>query len=226
MLRIPIPVALAVLIVAGAATVYFYVTVIQNPTQGAWTDQGPDTTYTYTVPAGQWAMLGAFSGSAIYIQSNVTIDIRYDAVSATAFANTYMPEGLYRIMDLSLNVQPGGYISLDSTYLGWCDPGSATQMPNGMIMYYPDYAATGADCACTWPPADYTIDSSGWLRAGSCPFLGGKGVDGVTTYTIRPEVYSQAIGRGNTVYYLYLRPVYAIWVRPSANAKITVTVEP
>jgi hypothetical protein len=26
--------------VAGAATVYFYITVVQNPMQGAWTDRG------------------------------------------------------------------------------------------------------------------------------------------------------------------------------------------
>jgi hypothetical protein len=31
---------------------------------------------------------------------------------------------------------------------------------------------------------------------------------------------------GSRVYYLYLRPVYAIWVRPRADAAITVVVNP
>jgi len=39
-------------------------------------------------------------------------------------------------------------------------------------------------------------------------------------------VYSYAVGQGNTVYYVYFRPVYTIWVSPSANATITVTVLP
>jgi hypothetical protein len=226
MLRVPIPIALAVLIVAGAATVYFYITVVSNPTQGAWTDQGNGTTYTYTVPAGQWVVLGAFSGSGIYIRSNVTFDIRYDIVSAVAFANDYMPEGYYRIDVLALNVQSGGYISLDHAQIGWCHPGSAVRLPNGMVMYYPNYTAAGADCGCIWPPSSYTIDSYGMLSAPGCAFIGHFGQDGVTAYSLTPPVYRQAYGMGSRMYYLYLRPVYAIWVRPSRNAEITVTVNP
>jgi hypothetical protein len=226
MLRIPIPIALAVLVVAGAATVYFYITVVSNPTQAAWTDQGNGTTYTYTVPAGQWAVLGAYSGSGIYIRSNVTFDIRYDAVSAVAFASDYMPEGEYSIDFYALKVQSGGYISLKHWGKGWCHPGSAVSLPNGMVMYYPDYAAMVADCGCIWPPPSYTIDSNGWLIVEGCATLGTYGQDRVPGYSIEVPVYSRAYGMGSRVYYLYLRPVYVIWVRPSGNAEITVTVSP
>jgi hypothetical protein len=178
------------------------------------------------VPAGQWAVLGAFSGSQIYITSNVTFDIDYDTVSTTAFANDYMPPGYYRIDYFALNVKSDGSISLDQAQIGWCMPGSATKLPNGMVMYYPNYTATGADCSCVWPPAKYTIDSSGWLYAGNCAFLGNHLTQGVRSYTISPQVYSRAYGMGSKVYYLYLRPVYAIWARPSANAEITVVVKP
>jgi hypothetical protein len=178
------------------------------------------------VPAGQWVILGTFSGSSIVINANATFDIRYDIVSAVAFSNTYMPTGYYRIDVLSLNVQSSGYISLDHAQIGICDPGSVVELPNGMVMYYPDYAAIGADCSCVWPPNSYTISDSGWIDAPSCPFIGHYGQNGVSAYSITSPVYSQAYGMGTRVYYLYLRPVYAIWVRPSANAAITVIVNP
>jgi hypothetical protein len=226
MLRIPIPVALAVLIAFSAVTVYFYVTVVQNPTRVAWTDQGNATVYTYVVPEGGWVVLGAFSGTTISIASNATFDIRYDAVSAVAFANDYLPEGYYRIFELSLNVQPGGYISLDNAQLGWCISGSVARLPNGMVMYYPNYTAVGADCGCVWPPAVFTIDDYGWLSVSGCASLGHYGANGVVSYVINSPVYRQTYVIGPRTYYLYLRHVYVIWVRPHANAAITVTVIP
>jgi len=226
MLRVPIPIALAVIIVASAVTMYFYITVVSNPTQAAWTDQGNGTVYTYTVPAGQWVILGAFSGSSINVNANTTFDIRYEIVSAVAFSNDYMPPGYYRIDRLSLNVQSSGHISLDHAQIGVCIPGSVARMSNGMVVYYPNYTAVGADCGCVWPPSSYTITSSGWINAPSCPFLGAYQQDGVSAHSIVSPVYSQAYGMGSRVYYLYLRPVYAIWVRPSANAAITVVVNP
>jgi len=226
MLRIPIPVALAVLIVAGAATVYFYVTVIQNPVQGAWSDQGDTTTYTYTVPAGGWVILGAFGGSAIYIQSNATIDIRGHEIAVQAWTNDYMPEGKYQLGPGGcywITVTSGG-VSLDACYK--CEPASTVRLSNGMIMYYPNYTAVGADCSCMWPPSQYTIDSDGYISAGSCTYGSDINVKGVTSYTLIPTVYNAQYGMGSKVYYLYLRPVYAIWVKPYANASITVTVKP
>jgi hypothetical protein len=51
MLRLPMPTALAALIAAGAAAVCFYITAVENPTQGAWTDRN-GTALTFVVPAG------------------------------------------------------------------------------------------------------------------------------------------------------------------------------
>jgi len=230
MLRIPIPVALAVLIVAGAATVYFYVSVIQNPVQGAWSDQAPDTVFTYTVPAGGWVFLGTFGGSSITVSSNVTIDLRADAFTAQAWATPALPADKWAVEDLYLVVNPDNTYSLGQTAWGeTCTGASATQLSNGMYMYYPNYTAPGATCANQWPPASYTIDDKGWFCAyGLCwpSSRYGISLDGITSYNIKPPVLKLTEGRGPTVYYIYLRPAYGIWVRPSANASITVTVKP
>ena len=225
MLRLPIPIILAAIVVSGVAVVYFYITVISNPTQGAWTDQGNGTTFTYTVPAGGWVILGAFSGSSIVVQSNVTMDLRYDKISAVAFANRPMPAGHYPIGDLSLTIHSTGHISLN-TNIGWCHAGSSTTLPNTMVMYYPDYDAVGATCSCTWPQPSYVIDGWGWIHVGSCTALGAFSADGVMAHTIVSPIHSNTYGIGSQVYYLYLRPTYLIWVRPSASAQITVIVNP
>jgi len=225
MLRLPIPIILATIVVSGVAVVYFYITVISNPTQGAWTDQGNGTVFTYTVPAGGWVILGVFSGSSIVVQSNVTMDVRYDRVSAVAFSNQPMPEGLYTIDTLSLRIHSTGHISLN-TNIGWCHAGSSTTLSNGMVMYYPNYGAVGATCSCIWPPPSYVIDSWGWITVSGCTALGSYSATSVMAHTITPPIYSNVYGIGSQVYYLYLRPTYLIWVRPSASAQITVIVNP
>jgi hypothetical protein len=231
MLRIPIPVALAVLIVAGAATVYFYVSVVQNPVQGAWSDQGDTTTYTYTVPAGGWVFLGTFGGSSITVSSNVTIDFRADVFTAQAWATPALPEGRWAIEDLYLVVNPDATYSLGQwAWAETCTGASAMQLSNGMYMYYPNYTAPGATCSRQWPPARYTIDTDGNFCAyDSHCWPSSKyriSLNGITSYNIKPPVLKRTEGRGTTVYYIYLRPVYGIWVRPSANASITVTIKP
>jgi len=233
MLRLPIPVALAALVVAGAATIYFYITVISNPTQGAWSDVGPDQTYKFTVPAGQWVILGTFGGSSIGVTSNVTMDIRADAVAALAWANRDLPEGTWRAGDFSVSVDSAGLISLNNDYTGVCTSGSKTILPNNMVFYYPNFTAPGARCSCQWPPGRFIIYDNGvlelWCLGGYPIYLWpvyGASADGVRTFTIQPRTFKIAIGRNITMYYIYTRSVYAIWVRPSANAFITVTVYP
>jgi len=230
MLRIPVPVILAVLIVAGAATVYFYVTVIPQPVQGAWSDQAPGTTFTYTVPKGGWVFLGTFGGSLITVKSNVTIDLRADVFTAQAWATPALPADRWAVEDLYLVVISDGTYSLGQTAWGeTCTGASVTQLANGMYMYYPDYTAPGATCPNQWPPASYTIDDRGMLCAyGVCwpSSRYGISLDGITSYTIQPPVLKKTVGRDTAVYYIYLRPAYGIWVRPSANASITVTVNP
>jgi hypothetical protein len=232
MLRLPIPIALAVLIIAGAATVYFYITVVENPTQGAWTDQGNGTTFTFVVPAGGWIMLGTFGGSSIAISSNVTIDIRADSFTAQVWSNLPLPNGRWELARLYIDVKPGGFYELGQRDdpMPTCTSGSVIRLSNGMYMYYPNYTAPGASCFCRWPFSSFTIDSGGTLHA--CNGLWPSGyydyvaVNGVPSYVITPRVESTAAGINGTIYYIYMRPVYAIWVRPSANAAITVTVYP
>jgi len=232
MLRIPIPIALAVLVAMGAVTVYFYITVVQNPTQGAWTDRGNATVVSYTVPAGQWVVLGTFGGSSITITSNVTIDIRGDVFTAQVWSNLPLPEGVWQLSYLYIDVKPGNVYELGQTD-AWqtCTSGSVIRLSNGMYMYYPNYTAPGAGCGCQWPFDSFTIDSDGMLTScygGVWPsgYYGYVIVNNVRSYTIKPPVHSTTVGRGTTVYYIYMRPVYGIWVRPSANAEITVTVVP
>jgi len=234
MFRIPIPVALATVIVASAVGVYFLLTVVSNPTLGAWTDQGPGMVYTYSVPGGGWVMLGTFGGSSITITSNVTIDIRADAFTAQVWANTLLPAGTWDNSGLKLIVYNDTTYELRvSNYYGYqdtCTGASVMQLSSGMYMYYPDYTAPGASCKYKWPFSSYTIDSSGYLRISSTvywPYTSfGVSADRVTSYTIKPPVYSVTKGSNTTMYYIYWRPVYGIWVRPSANANITVTVNP
>jgi len=238
MIRIPVPVALAVFVVLGAATVYFYVTVVSNPTQGAWSDQGPGTTFTYVVPAGQWIVLGTFGGSSITISSNVSMNLRADALTVQAWSNSLLPPGTYSMPPSSsaagapyvaITISNTGTISLDNLVYGTCSSGSYISLSNGMIMYYPNYTASGATCSNQLPISGATIDSSGYLYAYGKSFpMGtfGISVNSVTSYTINPPVYSMSYVQGNTVYYVYIRPTYTIWVSPSANATITVTVSP
>jgi hypothetical protein len=230
MLRIPIPVALAVLIVAGAATVYFYVTVIQNPVQGAWSDQGDTTTYTYTVPAGGWVILGTFGGSSITITSNVTIDIRADIFTAQVWSNQLLPVGQWSTRYLYIYVRAENAYELGTrTYAPTCTSGSVVKLSNGMYMYYPNYTAAGAACERRWPFSSYTIDANGNLWFGSAYWPGTDYkviVNGVYSHVITPPIETVNVGKNTTIYYIYARPVYAIWVRPSANASITVTIKP
>jgi len=233
MFRVPIPVALAVVVVVSAVSVYFLVSVISNPVQGAWSDQGASMVYSFNVPGGGWVVLGTFGGSSITITSNVTIDVRADAFTAQVWANTPLPDGTWANSGLKLVVSGNTYaLGVTSYEFGseTCTGGSVTQLSNGMYMYYPNYTAPGASCRYVWPFTSYTIDSSGYLRPDSYsywPYTGwGVSVNGVTSYTIKPPVYSMTQGSGTTMYYVYWRPVYAIWVRPSANANITITVQP
>jgi hypothetical protein len=233
MLRLPIPVALAVLIVTSAATIYFYITVVSNPTHGGWTDQGDGTTFTFVVPAGQWVILGTFGGSSIAISSNVTIDIRADSFTAQVWSNRLLPRGLWQVSHLYVDVKPGGFYELGQRDdpMQTCTSGSVVLLSNGMYMYYPNYTAPGASCICQWPFSSFIIRSDGTLEAcGSNRWPSGYhdyvDVNDVTSYVITPNVHSTVIGINGTVYYIYTRPVYGIWVRPSANAAITVIVYP
>jgi hypothetical protein len=230
MLRIPLPIVLATVIFAGVATVYFYVIVVSQPAQGAWSDQGVDQTFTYVVPAGGWALLGTFGGSSIVISSNVTIDIRADVFTAQVWSNLPLPEGRWSVGNLYVHVQPGPVYGLGQT--AWsetCTGASVVQLANGMYMYYPNYTAPGASCRCPWPFSSYTIDANGVLRSCGAAWPSSSlavSVNGVTSYTIRPPVYSLTVGRGTTIYYIYTRPTYTVWVRPRANATITVAIYP
>jgi hypothetical protein len=243
MIRIPIPVLLAVVVVLGSATIYFYVTVVSNPVYGAWSDQGAGTTYQFTIPAGQWVPLGSFGGSSITISSNVSINLRAQAFTVQAWSTTLLPPGTWQVTTYAAGIKAIlGYlvVNTDDTYsLGddvsgttTCSSASVIKLSNGMYMYYPDYTASGADCSNQLPLSDYTISSDGTLNAYGITWpnavIGGYAisVDGIRSYTINPGVYSYAVGQGNTVYYVYFRPVYTIWVSPSANASITVTVLP
>jgi hypothetical protein len=238
MIRIPIPIALAVVVVLGAATIYFYVTVISNPTYGAWSDQGTTTTYQYTVPAGQWVILGTFGGSSITVSSNVSINLRADAFTVQAWSNTFLPSGTWALPPsgsalgapyFGITISSTGAISLNNLFYGTCSSGSYIKLSNGMVMYYPNYTASGATCSNQMPINGATITSSGTLNVfgGSYPTsMFGISVDGVTSYTINPHVYSGSFVQKNVVYYVYFRPVYTIWVSPSANATITVSVSP
>jgi len=185
------------------------------------------------VPAGQWVILGTFGGSSIVITSNVTIDIRSAAVSTLAWANRDLPAVEWRMFDFSVSVDSAGRISLNYAQKGVCTSGSKTILPNTMVFYYPDYAAPGASCPCPWPPSTFTINDYGVLEfpcaAGYTMYLASAyslSADGVRSYVIQPRTFSAAVGRNTTMYYVYLRPVYVVWVRPSANAFITVTVYP
>jgi len=243
MIRIPIPIVLAAVVVLGAATIYFYVTVISNPVYGAWSDQGTATTYQYVVPAGQWIMLGTFGGSSITVSSNVSMNLRAQAFTVQAWANTLLPPGTWQVTGLCGSTEIiYGYLKVytDNTYsLGvnvWdttCSSASVIQLPSGMYMYYPNYTAPGADCPDQLPLSSYTISSDGTLNAYGVSWpialCGSKyeiWVNNVKSYTINPSVYSYSVGQGNSIYYIYFRPVYTIWVSPSANATITVTVSP
>ena len=242
MIRIPVPIALAVVVVLGAATVYFYVTVVSNPTYGAWSDQGSGTTFTYVVPAGQWIVLGTFGGSSITVSSNVSINLRAQAFTVQAWANTLLPPGTWQITSPCgianilmgyLIVNTGGTYSLGSdVWKRTCSSASVIKLSNGMYMYYPNYTAPGADCENQLPLSGYTIGSDGTLNAYGTSWpnswcgVYSISVNNVKSYVINPSVYSYAVGQGNTVYYVYFRPVYTIWVSPSANATITVTVLP
>jgi hypothetical protein len=243
MIRIPIPIVLAAIVVLGAATIYFYVTVVSNPVYGAWSDQGTATTYQYTVPAGQWIMLGTFGGSSITISSNVSMNLRAQAFTVQAWANTLLPPGTWQVIGPCgstgvvygyLKVNTGNTYSLgDNVFVTTCSSASVIKLSNGMYMYYPNYTASGADCSNQLPLSSYTISSTGSLNAygvswpvASCASSYAISANNVYSYTINPQVFSYSVGQGNSIYYIYFRPVYTIWVSPSANATITVTVSP